>query len=264
LINRRVFLGGALTAAAARDAAAGPRVTTIDYGPAKLDIHDPAPGRKLPVLVYLHGGAWQAGSRRDVDRKPGFFRGLGFLFVAADYRLGPFNKPDRQAWDVAAAYVWVRENIVSFGGDASRIVVMGHSSGSHLTALAALRGDMPGAAGLILNDIQMYDIAKFAGLNGGHLPRHYGYLFGSGKRWAELSPVTHLGAAPVPPTLVAWSNMRLSRELSLDFAARLKAAGVRVSAFDGTAYRHREIDRRIGAEEGGMSGAVSAFLRRAT
>lgn len=182
--------------------------------------------------------------------------------MSADHRLGPFNKPDRQAQDVAAAYLWVRENIANYGGDASRIVVMGHSSGSHLTALAALRGDMPGVAGLILNDIQMYDIAKFAEMSGGHLPRHYGYLFGSGTRWADLSPVTHLGTAPVPPTLVSWSNMRLSRALSLDFVERLKAAGVRVSTFDGMAYRHREIDRRIGAEEGGMSAAIAAFLER--
>ena len=230
--------------------------------PRRLDIHSPAPGQSLPVLLYVHGGAWQTGSRSDVRAKPDFFRSLGFLFVSADYGLGPFHKPNRQARDVAAAFGWLRKNIAEYGGDPARIVVMGHSAGSHLAGLAALRGDMPGVAGLILNDIQMYDIAKFAALNGGHLPRHYGYLFGGAASWASLSPAAHLGEAQVPPVLIAWSNMRLSRVLSLDFAARLKAAGVRVSTFDGMSYKHREIDRRIGAETGGISAAIAEFLKR--
>jgi acetyl esterase/lipase len=260
LITRRAFLASIPFAAVSGEAADA--VTTVDYGPAQLDIHAPAPGRSLPVLLYIHGGAWQTGSRSNVNAKPGFFRALGFLFVSADYGLGPFHRPNRQARDVAGAFGWVREHIGEYGGDPGRIFVMGHSAGSHLTALAALRGDMPGAARLILNDIQMYDIAKFAALNGGHLPRHYGYLFGSGPAWAALSPAAHLGEAPVPPVLIAWSNMRLSRELSLDFAGRLTAAGVKVSTFDGMGYKHREIDRRIGAEAGGISGAVAGFLRR--
>lgn len=234
-------------------------VTTMDYGPAKLDIHHSAPGKSLPVLLYIHGGAWQIGSRKEVGAKPAFFRHLGFLFVSADYRLGPFHKPDRQLADVTAAFTWVHQNIAAHGGDPRRIVVMGHSAGSHLAAWAALKGAMPGAAGLILNDIQMYDIAKYAELRGG-LPRHFAYLFPQ-KRWAEWSPVTYLGKAPVPPTLIAWSGMRLSRELSLDFAARLKATGAGVSTFDGRAYKHIDIDRMIGAEAGGISGAIAGFLK---
>jgi acetyl esterase/lipase len=261
LITRRAFLASLPFAAASDAAPIG--VASFDYGPAKLDVHGSSPGKKLPVLLYVHGGAWQTGSRRDVFAKPAFCRRLGFLLVSADYGLGPFHKPGHQARDLAAAFLWVRENIAAYGGDPSRVFVMGHSAGSHLTALAALRGDMPGAAGLILNDIQMYDIAKFAALNGGGLPLHYGYLFGSGPAWAALSPAAYLRRAKVPPTLIAWSSMRLSRELSQDFAERLKAAGVKVSTFDGMAYKHLEIDRRIGAEEGGMTKAVAAFLRRA-
>ena len=146
------------------------------------------------------------------------------------------------------------------GGDPRRIVVMGHSAGSHLIALTGLRGDLPGVAGLILNDIQMYDIGKYAALRGG-LPRHFAYLFPE-RKWADLSPVTYLGNAPMPPTLVAYSKMPLSRDLSLDFAGRLKAAGAKVSIFDGRVYKHIDIDRMIGAEAGGISGAIAGFLKR--
>lgn len=260
MINRRAFLGATAGFAAPVAAVAKTAVMTVDYGPSRLDIHDPAPGRRLPVLLYIHGGAWQVGSRKDVDAKPAFFRDLGFLFVSADYRLGPFNKPDRQAADVAAAYRWVRKNIMAHGGDPRRIVVMGHSAGSHLVALTALRGDMPGVAGLVLNDIQMYDIAKYAALRGG-LPRHFAYLFPE-RKWPELSPATFLGNSPIPPTLIAYSKMPLSGELSLEFAAKLKASGGSVSTFDGRAYKHIDIDRKIGTENGGISAAIAAFLQR--
>jgi acetyl esterase/lipase len=260
MICRRTFLAAMMMAGSFPAAAGDRQVMTIDYGPSKLDIHQPAPGKSLPVLLYIHGGAWQVGSRKDVDAKPGFFRDLGFLFVSADYRLGPLHKPDRQAADVAAAYRWVQENIAAHGGDPRRIVVMGHSAGSHLVALMALRGDLSGVAGLILNDIQMYDIGKYAALRGG-LPRHFSYLF-PGRKWADLSPATHLGTAPVPPTLITFSKMPLSRELSLDFAARLKAAGAKVSIFDGRVYKHIDIDRKIGAEAGGISEAIAGFLKK--
>lgn len=261
MIDRRVFLiatGAAMVPTAGQTAPPG--VVTVDYGPAKLDIYPTNSKLPLPVLIYVHGGAWQFGRRSEVDAKPDFFRRLGYLFVSIDYRLGPITKPDRQAGDVAAAYGWVRDNIVGYGGDPRRIVMLGHSAGSHLAALAALSGKLPGLQGLICNDIQMYDISKFAALNGGHLPRHYGYLFGSGERWDALSPARYFGQYPMPPVLVCYSNMALSRELSLDFAERLRRSGVKVSTFDGSAYKHREINRQIGIDEGGISAAIAGYL----
>jgi acetyl esterase/lipase len=261
VIDRRTFLTGLAAALAPPAALSAPRdLVTIDYGPAKLDIYPTQSSSQLPVMIYVHGGAWQIGRRTEVGAKPAFFRTLGYLFVSIDYRLAPFAKPDRQAGDVAAAYQWVRENIAAHGGDQTRIVMMGHSAGSHLAALAALSGKLPGLHGLICNDIQMYDIEKFAAMNGGHLPRHYGYLFGAGDRWDALSPANYIGQHPMPPVLVCHSNMALSAELSLDFAERLKSAGVRVLVFDGRQYRHKDINRRIGLATGGISAAVADYL----
>lgn len=262
MINRRKFLAVATMALAHPGTAATKSgLVSVDYGASKLDIYLYQANSPLPVLVYVHGGAWQTGRRSDVDAKPAFLGRLGFLFVSIDYRLGPFAKPDRQRDDVAAAYAWVRTHVSTYGGDPGRIVMMGHSAGSHLAALAALSGQLPDLHGLICNDIQMYDIGKFAVLNGGDLPRHYGYLFGKGDRWDALSPAYHIGQHPMPPVLVCYSDMRLSQELSLDFAERLKRGGVTVSTFDGRAYKHREINRQIGADEGGISAAIAGYLK---
>lgn len=260
MIDRRQFIIGSSLLLSGLPAQASERAPiTVNYGPCDLDIYAATEGARLPVLFYVHGGAWQIGSRRKVGDKPAFFKSLGFLLVSIDYRLFPFVKPARQAEDVANAYSWVRDNIAKFGGDPSNIVALGHSAGTHLLALATLSGHMSGLKGLICNDIFMYDIAKFADLRGGHLPLDFALVFNKAS-WKSLSPLTYLGQAPVPPVLVAYSGLKYSKEMSLDFAVRLKAAGVKVSTFDGTQYRHLQIDREIGKPDSKITDAVERFL----
>ena len=260
MIDRRQFILGsvlALASGAARASEQSP--LTVNYGPADLDIYQTGGRGPKPVIFYVHGGAWQIGSRKKMGAKPAFFASLGYVLVSIDYRLFPFVKPGKQAQDVADAYTWVRENIAKFGGDPSRIVALGHSAGTHLLALATLSGRMPGLKGLNCNDIFMYDIAKFADLRGGRLPLDFTLVFNKAS-WSALSPLTYLGQAPVPPVLVAYSGLKYSKEMSLDFAQKLKAAGVRVSTFDGLDYRHLQIDREIGKPDSKITDAVTRFL----
>lgn len=259
-LNRRNFIiGSSFVLSASPTVAASNKYLTIDYGPSELDIYSASSNSLRPVMLFVHGGAWQIGSRRDVDVKPAFFEKLGYLFVSLDYRLFPFVKPVRQVDDIVAAYIWLRSNISKYGGDPLHIVAMGHSAGCHLLALATLSGRLPGLAGLICNDIQMYDIAKFAAARGGTLPFHYALAFSSSS-WSNLSPATFVGQYPVPPILVAYSSMEHSQDMSLDFVQRLIAAGVSVTVFDGSAYKHRAINRDIGHNQGGISAAIEGFL----
>ncbi len=259
-LNRRDFiLGSSFVLTASPTVAASNKYLTIDYGPAELDIYPAKSNSQRPVMLFVHGGAWQTGSRRDVDFKPEFFEKSGYLFVSLDYRLFPFVKPGRQVDDIVAAYNWLKFNISKYGGDPLNIVAMGHSAGCHLLALATLSGRLPGLAGLICNDIQMYDIAKFAAARGGTLPFHYALAFSSSS-WSKLSPVTFVGQHPVPPILVAYSSMEYSQDLSLDFAQKLMAVGVSVTVFNDSTYKHRDINRDIGHNQGGISAAIESFL----
>jgi acetyl esterase/lipase len=261
LIDRRQFIIGSSLLLSGLPALASERSpVTVNYGPANLDIYQTGLSSPRPVLFYVHGGAWQIGSRKKMGVKPAFFESLGYVLVSIDYRLFPFVKPAAQADDVASAYAWVRRNIAKFGGDPSRIVALGHSAGTHLLALTTLSGRMPGLKGLICNDIFMYDIPEFSELRGGHLPLDFSLVFNKAS-WKSLSPVTYLGQASVPPVLVAYSSLQYSKEMSLDFAARLKAAGVRVNTFDGSSYRHLQIDREIGVPDSRITDAVTRFLK---
>lgn len=259
-ISRRDLLVGAAAALALPGAAAAQSpVATESFGPAELDIHR-ADGFNLPVVFYVHGGAWRFGSRSIVRLKPGFFRRQGYLFVSTDYRLVPDVAAETQADDVAASYAWVQRNIARYGGDPSRILAVGHSAGAHLIALTGLSGRLPGVQGLFLNDTEVYDLASMAEAYGGKLPWVYESIFGKGERWAALSPATYLGRQDQPAVMVSWSRMGRGHEAGADFAARLVASGIRTDTFDGRAYSHLTINRRMGMTGEPITLATRRFL----
>ncbi|MFJ5234868.1 carboxylesterase/lipase family protein [Kitasatospora sp. NPDC088391] len=113
---------------------------------------DARPGAGLPVLVWLHGGGYVAGSAASPWYDGAAFNRDGVVLVGAGYRLGvegflhlPDAPDNRGVRDWIAALEWVRDNIVDFGGDPARVTVAGQSAGGGAvqTLLAA-----PTAAGL--------------------------------------------------------------------------------------------------------------------
>lgn len=257
--RRELLLGAAAAFAMPQAAAAQSPVATENFGPAELDIHR-ADGFNLPVIFFVHGGAWRFGSRAIVRLKPGFFRRAGYIFVSTDYRLVPGVNVETQADDVAAAYRWVQANIGRYGGDPSRIVAVGHSAGAHLIALTGFSGRLPGVQGLFLNDTEVYDLPAMAAAYGGELPWVYESIFGKGSRWPALSPVNYINRPDQPAVMVSWSSMGRGHEAGVDFSQRLIAAGVRTDIFDGRAYSHLTINRRMGMAGEPITLATTRFL----
>ncbi|HET9381951.1 MAG TPA: carboxylesterase family protein [Streptomyces sp.] len=98
---------------------------------------DPAPGARLPVLVWLHGGALTRGSSAVPVYDGRTFARDGVVCVSLNYRLGVEGYglfPDAPAnaglRDQIAALTWVREAIGAFGGDPDRITLCGQSAGA--------------------------------------------------------------------------------------------------------------------------------------
>src|SRR6476659_6103154 len=71
-----------------------------------LDVYAPTEGRNHPVIVWIHGGGWQAGDKKDVQKKPQAFADKGFVFVSINYRLLPKVTIKQMAGDVAKAIRW--------------------------------------------------------------------------------------------------------------------------------------------------------------
>ncbi|WP_348526585.1 alpha/beta hydrolase, partial [Mesorhizobium sp.] len=219
----------------------------------------PAGAKNLPVVFFVHGGAWRFGKRSQVGSKPDFLLANGFLFVSIDYRMLPEADVATQAGDVEKAYAYVRANIARYGGDPDRIVGMGHSAGCHLVALTGMRGGLPGVAALILDDTRAYDLAALS-RNGG-MVRAYARVFSDPKQWAALSPSSYVDGRKHPPTFIAYSRAPGRGEESKAFAERLRATGTEVTLFDGSAYTHMSINGDFGEDGDALTAAVLAFLK---
>lgn len=141
-----------------------------------LNVYTPAqaPGENLPVLFWLHGGAFSHGSSSEAEFNGEHLCALGAVVVTANYRCGALGFFTLPGWtdrggnlgllDQLAALRWVHDNISAFGGDPERVTVFGQSAGG-MSARMLLTS--PLAAGLMHRAI----IESGGGLNEGDLVR---------------------------------------------------------------------------------------------
>jgi len=120
----------------------------VDGAPLLLDIirPDPIPVEPMPVLMYLFGGRWLSGNRKQ-NRNELLPAGAGLFTVSIDYRLSHQAIFPAQIADARAAVRWLRAHADDYHIDPKRIGVWGYSSGGHL---AALLGTAPEAT--VLDD----------------------------------------------------------------------------------------------------------------
>lgn len=116
----------------------------------KLDIYlpDATPG-PFPVIVWIHGGGWQGGSKASASQRAAQLLPLGFAVVGIDYRLSQDAIFPAQIHDCKAAIRWLRANAATYNLDPARIGVWGSSAGGHLVALLGTSGDVPAAEGTV-------------------------------------------------------------------------------------------------------------------
>lgn len=97
----------------------------------------------MPVVIYIHGGGYAAGSKDDgTSLLPALARG-GYLAVSISYRLSGVAPWPAAAHDCKAAVRFIRANADDLGVDPQRIGAWGHSAGGHLSALLAVSGNAP-------------------------------------------------------------------------------------------------------------------------
>ncbi|KKB80945.1 hypothetical protein VW35_01825 [Devosia soli] len=123
-----------------------------DHARQRLDIYAPRKAAgPLPVVFFIYGGSWSDGDRRNYDFAGRAIAALGYVTVIADYRLVPAVDYPVFLQDGLLAVKWVAQNVSPYGGDPTRMALMGHSAGAYNATMLALHPDYLPAEGILKN-----------------------------------------------------------------------------------------------------------------
>ena len=192
----------------------------------KTDVYTPKGAANAPVVVFFFGGRWSEGDKSLYEFVGAALAKQGFVAVVPDYRLYPSVKFPAFVEDSAKAVRWARNNAASYGGDANRLFVMGHSAGAYNAAMLAtderylkavggsrvwLKG-MVGLAG-------PYDFMPFTDAD-------IIDMFGPPAGYAATQPINHVDGKNPPMLLMhGEDDVSVFPRNSRNLANKIKAAG---------------------------------------
>jgi acetyl esterase len=219
-------------------------------GPLSVRIYVPDLAGPLPVLVYYHGGGWVGGSLAVADEPcRALANRSGVIVVAASYRLAPEARFPAAPNDAYAVLTWASAHAEEFGGDASRLGVIGDSAGGNLAAVVALMARDRGTPALKAQ-ILTYPVIQREGNFASREENREGYLLTTaGIEWfweqylaseedatnPYASPIMAQSLAGLPPALVMTAEFDPTRDEGESYGQALEKAGVPVTVqrFDG-------------------------------
>jgi acetyl esterase len=200
----------------------------------------------VPVLVYVHGGGWVAGS---IETHDPFCLMLsaraGISIVSIAYRLAPEAPYPAAIEDAATAVRWAVEQCPKWNGDPLRLALGGDSAGGHVSAVLANRLAVDKTGPQLRALALLYPVTDHpSGVHPSFAENVTGYgLTASEMVWfweqflgadaspddPEVSPLRAQLPAGLPPTLVATAQYDVLRDEGIAYARKLEAAGVPVT-----------------------------------
>jgi acetyl esterase/lipase len=224
----------------------GVEVTVHDLpSGASVRVHEPTTGRERPsgALVWVHGGGTIMGSAAQDDRLCSeLARDVGVVVVSVDYRLAPDHPFPTPLDDCAEALGWLRAAAPDLGVDPARIAVGGASAGGLLAAALAQRTSDEGSpvAFQLLVYPMLDDRTNLRSDHGGRgrflwTPTSNRYAWTSylghdladdGEDRPYAVPARRADLAGLPPAWIGVGDLDLFHDEDLEYAARLRAAGV--------------------------------------
>ena len=185
----------------------------VDYGSDKEQYflyYEPAKRTSDKLVIWVHGGGWNAGNPKFFDYVGQSMAGQGYRFVSIGYRLSPKNKYPIQIEDVCAAYNAAIKYLKDKGIDTSKTVVSGPSAGAHLSSIMCYRKDATNTLKMLIN-----------------------MLFAKGYDRTEGEPKELMDKSDIPMLLIQSRHDGLvGFECAEDFAARAKELGNRCEIYE--------------------------------
>ena len=223
--------------------------------PLRGRVYHPDPGRRLPLVVYVHGGGWTLGSIDACDQPCRRLCHAGDCVVASfDYRLAPETQFPGPLEDCMSAVRWLAANAAALGAEPGSLVMLGDSAGGNLAAATALRfrdTDGPRIDAQILlypclhpaqdSPFESYvEQAEAPLMSRATLAWFWGNYLGRPEDADDplAAPLKAKRFAGLPPTWILLAELDPLRDEGLAYAEKLRAAGVAASSrvFEGAVH----------------------------
>jgi acetyl esterase/lipase len=232
----------------------------------KLDIYLPKGKQDIPVVLFVHGGAWMLGDKDNsffgVHRAVGkMFAGQGVATVVINYRLSPSVMHPEHVKDVARAFAWTHENIKKYGGRPDQIFLCGHSAGGHLVSLLATDETYLKAHGLSFKDIK--GVISMSGVYG-LADNMFNEVFGKDPAVRKQACPLHQVREGCPPFLIVWAqhDYPFCDLASKQFCKALKDKNVEAATLEVKNRNHFDVIGKATAGSDPCAVALMDFVAR--
>jgi arylformamidase len=248
-----------------------------------LDIYAPSKACNTPVVMWVHGGGYIRGDKSNqINAKAKLFNAQGWTLVSVNYRL---SKPPRAAAqtnrnaqfpdhydDVAASVAWVSANITKYGGDPSRVAILGHSAGADIVSNVAVNPSYLKVYNLGLSAITCAAPLDTEGFNkqaagegdpDGEKTQWQSALGNNPKYLVETSATLNIKRdIDIPEMLTVVRGSQQRQQIEQGFADALTAANIKVTVIDAKKLTHSQVNNRIGApNDTVMTRPIVTFLK---
>ena len=239
------------------------KIAGIPANATSVDVYPVAGVCNAPVVMWVHGGGYQIGDKsQQIRDKVKLFNAKGWILVSVNYRLTAPGQPGSAQFpdhfdDVANAVSWVHTNIARYGGDPTRIALLGHSAGADIVSNVAINPTYLRQHRL---DLRVLDCAGPLDTEGfDKITSNAGALGGEQQQWVDA-----LGNNPnyqtetsatglikrgihIPPMIGIYRGSPTRQKIENNFLKALDTAGIRTTKIDARSLTHAQVSQNIGA-----------------
>lgn len=226
----------------------------------KLDVFSPKGAKDLPVIVFIHGGAWTSWTKDDFSSAAPTFVGANSVYIVLGFDNIPPNTMAGIVDQCRKALVWIKTHAGELGVDHSRIYVAGHSSGGHLANMLLatewrLRGLPDGMikGGVVLSGwTDLYPIS---------LSNRKSYLKLTKSQIKQFSPINYVKNISCP-VIVAWGGLEspYMQTQSAEWAKTLQSRSRLAGSYKISGCNHFEMPNQLNNKDTELTKATLAIM----
>jgi len=232
-----------------------PQYLDISYGPLerqKIDYYSAGPN--TPVVIFIHGGFWQAYSKNDFACFAEAYLKEGISVAMVDYPIAPDASMDQIVASSNNAVVFISQHISEWGGNPNNVLLSGWSAGGHL-CITSMKSMQVKAA------VAISGIYELEPLISSFINKKLQMDLAMAKR---NSPLLHLPTGNTPIDLfVGGGELSGMREQTFHFAEQLKVCKYPVVLTEIPGKNHFEMLNQFGAPEGLVHRRIVSVIKRA-